>query len=185
MRLVVSVCPPAAGIRLALFLTVVLLAAGCASPLSVKTQRDPSIAIPSGATWAWNPTPPAERLPGELDPRVDNPTIHGRIKGAIETVLASKGFRQVDPATAEFLVNYRAGVRNVRQWQQVLSGGAGTGHMSVRPMDYTEGGLLIDFLEQSTGKLAFRSWALKDVVREDPSEKVIQDVVDQLLEDIM
>jgi hypothetical protein len=174
--------PPAAGIRLALFVSVVLLAAGCGSTLSVKTQRDSSIPIPSGAAWAWNATPPAERLPGEMDPRVDNPTLHGRIERVIERVLASKGFRQVEPATAVFLVNYRVGVRDVQQWQQVFTGGPGTVHPSVRPMEYTEGGLLIDLLERSTGKLAFRSWAVKDVETGADSEKAIQDFVTQLLE---
>ncbi len=172
---------PAAGIRLALFLATVLLMVGCGSTLAVKTQRDSSIPILSGATWAWNPTPPAERRPGELDPRVDNPTIHGRIERAIETVLATKVFRKAEPVTADFLVNYRVGVQDVHQWQQVIVGGPGA-HMTVIPQEFTEGGLLIDLMERSTGKLAFRSWAVGDVVEGSGSEKAIHDLVTRLLE---
>jgi len=184
MTIVVSARPPAALTRLVLFVAVVLLTASCGSTLSVKTQRDSSIPIPAGATWGWNPTPPAQRLPAELDPRANNPTIHGRVKRAVETVLASKGFRQVEPITAEFLVNYRVGVRDAREWQARPTGGAGTTHMSVMQVEFTEGGLLIDLLERSTGKLAFRSWALEDVARGDGSEKAIQDVVTQLLKEL-
>jgi hypothetical protein len=56
--------------------------------------------------------------------------------------------------------------------------------MSVMQVEFTEGGLLIDLLERSTGKLAFRSWALEDVARGDGSEKAIQDVVTQLLKEL-
>ncbi len=184
MTIVVSVRPPAAMTCVVLFVAAILLTAGCGSTLSIKTQRDSSIPIPSGATWGWNPTPPAQRLPAELDPRVNNPTIHERVKRAVEVVLASKGFRQVEPVTAEFLVNYRVGVRSVQGWQQVGSGGVGGTHMSVMQMEFTEGGLLIDFLERSTGKLAFRSWALEDVAPGDGSEKAIQDVVTRLLKEL-
>jgi hypothetical protein len=184
MRLVVSVRPPAARIRVVLVVAVALLAAGCGSTLSVQTQRDASIPIPAGATWGWNPTPPAERLPGELDPRADNPTIHGRVERAIEATLASKGFRQVEPVTAEFLVNYRVGVREVQQLQQIRAGGVGTTHMTVLPAEFTQGGLLIDLLERSTGKLAFRSWAVEDVEKGAGSEKAIQDIVTRLLKEL-
>ncbi len=172
----------AAGIRPAVILAVALLAVGCGSTLPVKTQRDPSIPIPSGASWAWNATPPADTRPGELDPRVNNPTIHGRIERAVETVLTAKGFRQVESVAAVFLVNYRVGVREVLQRQTTVAGGPGTAHMVMIPQEFTEGGLLIDFLERSTGKLAFRSWVLGEIHEGAGSEKAIHDLVTRLLE---
>ncbi len=51
-----------------------------------------------------------------------------------------------------------------------------------RPQEFTEGGLLIDFQERSTGKLAFRSWALGEVREGAGSEKAINDLVTRLLE---
>ncbi len=184
MRLLISTRPPAAGVGVVLVVALALLVAGCGSTLSVQTQRDASIPIPAGATWGWNPIPPAERLPGELDPRANNPTIHGRVERAIEAVLTSKGFRQVEPVTADFLVNYRVGVRDVQQMQQVLSGGVGTTHMTVLPTEFTQGGLLIDLLDRATGKLAFRAWAVEDVEKGAGSEKAIQDLVTRLLKEL-
>src|SRR5262245_21064172 len=69
---------------------------GCSS-LKVVVDRDSTIPIPPGSTWAWGPEPP-ERRPDELDPRVNNTIIHGRVKRSVEAVLAQKGFRQVDDA---------------------------------------------------------------------------------------
>src|SRR5262245_33057008 len=91
-----------------------LSVAGCSS-LKVVVDRDSTIPIPPGSTWAWGPEPP-ERRPDELDPRVNNSIIHGRVKRSVEAALAQKGFRQVnDPQTADFLVYYRIGVRDARQ----------------------------------------------------------------------
>ncbi len=182
MMHVLSVCLSAARIHVALFILMALLTFGCGSSLSVKTQRDSSIAIPPGVTWAWNPTPAAQRLPEEEDPLVDNLLIHVRVQDAIETVLGSKGFLHVEPAAAELLVNYRVGVSSEREWQQVFTEGLGT--PAVRPMDRTKGVLLIDLQERSTGKLAFRSWAVGDVTREDVSDFASYATVTRLLENL-
>ena len=170
--------------QVALVTIPILLAVGCGSTMTVQTHRDPSIRISPAATYAWNPAPPAERHPAELDPRATNPTIHGRVRRAIETVLASKGFRQVDWATADLLVNYRVGVMDRLQHQQAVTGGPGARHMTVRSIEFTEGGLMIDFLERSTGKLAFRALGVDDVTKEDSTEKAILDAVKQVLRDL-
>jgi len=95
------------------FATVWLLAAGCSS-LKVVVDRDDTIPSSPGSTWAWGPEPP-EKRPDELDPRVNNTIIHGRVKRAVEQVLAQKGFRQTDATTADFLVFYRVGVKDSRR----------------------------------------------------------------------
>ncbi len=179
-----SICPATRVASMVLFAAATLLATGCGSDLTVQTHRDPSIRIPAKATYAWDPTPLTPKHPAELDPRANNPTIHGRVKRAIETVLASKGFRQVDPATADFLVQYRVGVRDRREWQQTATGGPGARHMTVRPLEYTEGGLMINLVERSTGKVAFQSLGLEDVTKEDASEKAILDDVTRLLKEL-
>lgn len=171
-----------------------LAAAGCSS-LQVNVIRDSAIAIPPGSTWAWSPEP-SEKRPDELDPRVNNSIIHGRVKQAVEAVMAQKGYRLTDPANADFLVAYRVGVRDA---QRIVTqtvpvgpvpwGGWGWGYYGPPPMmisqqvTYSEGALMIDVTQRSTGKLAFRATGLdRDVTGADGSETAIQQTVTKLLE---
>jgi hypothetical protein len=169
---------------------------GCSS-LKVVVDRDSTILIPPGSTWAWGPEPP-ERRPDELDPRVNNSIIHGRVKRSVEAALAQKGFRQVnDQQTADFLVYYRIGVRDARQIvTQAMPvaptwGGWGWGYygpppiVTSREVTYTEGSLMIDLVQRSTGKLAFRAIGLdQDVTQADSSDEQITQTVARTLRDL-
>lgn len=170
--------------------------AGCSS-LKVVVDRDSTIPIPPGSTWAWGPEPP-EKRPEELDPRVNNTIIHGRVKRAVEGVLAQKGFRQVeDDKTADFLVYYRIGVREARQMVSQATpvapmwGGWGWGYygappiVTTREITYSEGALWIDIVQRSTGKLAFRAIGLdRDVTGADGSDEQIAQTVARTLRDL-
>jgi uncharacterized protein DUF4136 len=173
-----------------------LVTTGCSS-LKVNVIRDPSIAIARGATWAWSPAP-AEKKPEELDPRVNNSIIHERVQRALDRVLAQKGFRQTDPNRADFLAAYRVGVKDARQLvTQTVPvgpnywGGWGWGYYGPPPMvtsreiTYTEGALMIDMIQRSTGKLAFRAIGVdQDVTGADGSEEQIQRTVEKLLQEL-
>ena len=164
---------------------------GCSS-LRVVVDRDSTIPIPPGSTWAWGPKP-SERGPEELDPRVNNTIIHGRVKRSVEAVLAQKGFRQVDDQqTADFLVYYRIGVRDARQIvTQTVGGGWGWGYYGAPPIvtsrevTYTEGSLMIDLVQRATNKLAFRAIGLdQDVTQADSSDEQMTQTVARMLRDL-
>jgi hypothetical protein len=173
-----------------------LAAAGCSS-LKVNVIRDAAIAIPPGSTWAWGLEPP-EKKPEELDPRVNNSIIHGRVKQAVEAVMAQKGYRLTDPASADFLVAYRVGVKDAQRIvtqtmppAPVYWGGWGWGYYGPPPMaisqqvNYTEGALMIDITQRSTNKLALRTMGLdQDVTGADGSEAQIQQTVTKLLQSL-
>ena len=166
---------------------------GCSS-LKVVVDRDSTIPIPPGSTWAWGPKP-SESGPAELDPRVNNSIIHGRVKRSVEAVLAQKGFRQVDDQqTADFLVYYRIGVRDARQivtQTTPMGGGGGWGYYGAPPIvtsrevTYTEGSLMIDLVQRATSKLAFQAIGLdQDVTQADSTDEKMTRTVARMLRDL-
>jgi len=162
-----------------------LLAAGCASSIEVKTYVNPEVRIPAGPTYAWNPKPPARTKPAELDPRAMDPALNQRIRRAIESALEVKGFQPAEAATAQFLVTYRVGVRDTEQWTQSSAGGAGMRSMTMRQIEYTEGGLRISLFERATGTLAYQALGIADVTEGRPrSEAELRDIVLELLQDL-
>jgi len=110
--------------------------AGCDEHIVV--DRDPSVRIQKGMTWAWRPqpqhqearteggrkvisrdviTPRGDRQQREF-PRYEDPQkdmVHQRTRIAIEQTLASKGLTQVsDPGAADFFVDYQVSVESHR-----------------------------------------------------------------------
>jgi len=164
---------------------------GCSS-LKVVVDRDSTIPIPPGSTWAWGPEP-SQRRPEELDPRVNNSIIHGRVKRSVEAVLAQKGFRQVtDTQNPDFVVYYRIGVKDTRQLVTQTTGGVwGWGYygpppiVTSREVTYTEGALMINLVQRSTNKLAFQSVGLdQDVTQADSSDEQMTQTVARMLRDL-
>ena len=173
--------------------------AGCAGNFAVQTVRDPSVQIASGAGYAFRFVPPEEKKAGELDPRVNNATVHDRIRQAIEKVLAEKGFRLVEASAATFLVEYRVGISGtlrggveyrvdsrgdpMRAYSGAYAGGMyGPPPVTTIPTQTTEAELLITVVERSTGKAAYRALGVDaDVTRSDASEQAIVKAVSALL----
>jgi Domain of unknown function (DUF4136) len=112
--------------------------AGCDEHIVV--DRDPSVRIQKGMTWAWRPQPeeaaqqqrqeggrkvisrdvisPRDNRPQREFPKEGGPNdiVHTRTRIAIEQTLKSKGLTQVsDPAAADFLVDYQVGVQGRRE----------------------------------------------------------------------
>ncbi len=184
-------------VRAALLGALALAAAGCGG-LTVRTERDASIPIPAGATYAWNPRPAEKRLPDELDYRANNPVIHDRVTRAVDEALAAKGFRRADPGTADFLVGYHAGVKDVQMpmpdlrsspvgptYQRgPLSAQGPPGPAIRQELEYTEGVLMVELFQRPTGTLAFRSTGRDIVTRGDGSEQAIRELVTRLLQEL-
>jgi hypothetical protein len=110
--------------------------AGCDEHIVV--DRDPSVRVQKGMTWAWRPQPqqhearseggrkvisrdviaPHERPQREFPQYADTQKdmVHTRTRIAIEQTLASKGLTQVtDAAAADFLVDYQVGIQGRRE----------------------------------------------------------------------
>jgi hypothetical protein len=121
----------------AVVLACAAVLAGCDDHVTV--DRDPSVRVLRGMTWAWRPAPqemrdarneggrrvisrdvisPRDNRPQRDFPREGGPSdiVQTRTRIAIEQTLASKGLTQVtDPAAADFLVDYQVGIQSRRE----------------------------------------------------------------------
>ena len=174
---------------LSLLLLAGLLSA-CSS-VQVTQDYDKQADLAALKTYAWVPEPPKETG----DPRIDNPLQHERIRAAIDSTLAEKGFTQVDGADADFLVAYHIAVRSRVEYQR-SSVTIGTGYYTGRSgvgialdypygaREYDEGSLLIDFLAPADRKLLWRGSGVRPVSETpDPAKRdeITTDVVQRIL----
>jgi len=152
-----------------LLTTAVALTLGACSPVSYN--RDEVIRIPPQATVAFA----GDQWDDEdnLDPAVDDDTVHGRIQASITSQLQSRGYTVTrNEQTADFLVRYFIGFR--REPTPVNSTGAlaratpaprpgwgwgwGAGTVTtITPQDFTSDSLVVELVERSTDRIAWRA----------------------------
>jgi hypothetical protein len=190
-------------LRYAVLAAAAIALSACESPGGkVSVLSGNSAAVQPGATYAWSPTGQA----GSGDPRVDNDIVRERIKTAIDTNLAAKGFRQADPATAQLLVSYHVGLQNktdtqVSSFGPPVGGGVACGRrgciggygwgmygapqdIDVRHIDYTEGTMMLDLTNRSSGKLAWRATSQKRVDKGDVDQAGLNAVVADMVKSL-
>lgn len=174
-----------AAAALALALSAIAVTA-CETPGGkVTTLQSSSVAVAAGSTYAWAPVDAAAR--GWADPRVANDIIQERLKTAVDTALAAKGFRQVsDPAQAQLLVAYHVGLQNQTETRVDTFGGGGTAcgfrgcvhgwglygppSVDVSNINYTQGTVILDLMDRASGKLAWRATSEKRVDQNDATQ---------------
>ena len=168
----------------------------CESPggqVSVLTGNAPLV----GSTYAWAP----DGQPGTGDPRVDNDIIRERIKTAVDTNLAAKGYSQVDPAKAKLLVSYHIGLQNKTDYSATSMsgphgmacgvrgciGGYGWGmygapmDVDIRSINYVEGAVMLDLVDAGSGKLAWRATSQKRVDQKDSTQDGLNAIVSDMV----
>jgi hypothetical protein len=172
--------------RPALLSLVAVALAGCATQVAVSVDHDRSANFAALRTYAWRPG----AMPGVGDPGFDSTLLDMRVRGAVDRVLAAKGYRQATPGTAaDFLVGYYAVVRQKTSFQTVNRRygyhlGPRGGWSPTYAQDYDQGTLLIDVIDPATMNLLWRG-AGTGVVDPDASpekrERRINEAVDAIL----
>jgi len=191
----------------AAFLSLIFLA-GCDEHVQITRDRD--VRIPKHATWAWRPAvqevrntpppaapnadnrpvisrddlsapPPRQRSAAPpREPNADDDIVRQRVKTAIEQTLASKGFQQVDPAQAEFLVDYKFAVRHFNGTVPAYGGypglvcgpfrcwyGAyGPAWVGYENVHFREGTIVFDFDQREPRQRVYRAIGEKPVHRD-------------------
>jgi len=162
--------------------TLAVAAAACGGP-TITRDRDPAVAMPSGATWSWAPRDSMVSQ-YEMDPAAQNPMLHQWVQGSIEQEMQQRGFRQVgSPGEATLLVSYHIGIKRESQLQTTTTGmsagwygGYGWGYYgaptfatsTTREIQYHSGGLLMYIRDRSTGRIAWRGLLTTDI--HDPNQ---------------
>jgi hypothetical protein len=171
-----------------LALLVVVWLPSCAWHPEVGSEHDPAVRFDDWETWAWAPDESRPGTPSSLYRRYG-----ARIREAIETELAERGYREVPREEADFLVAFhviRQEGEDFELWRS--SSGPRSGHRAraARPMQqreyrYDVGTLILGALLPEDGSVAWHGWAEAEihssVHRDERSRRIgvaVSDVLD-------
>jgi len=174
------------------FSTLVLSVAlaGC-STVKVNTEYDPTAPFPSYRTYAWLTTPPGS----EQAPTIRNPVLHERVVSALDREMAKKGLvRTSADAGPDFLVSVLGWAQSrveVTNYGYAYGGAYAYGPYGpytpgpvpvAEVRQYTDGTLLVDFVDAKSKKLFWRGTATDTLTSPDSVQSSIDEAARQLLD---
>jgi hypothetical protein len=170
-------------INTAAALGVVLALAGVtadARPAGKVVVMESTAPVAPGSTWAWAPF-----TTSSPDPRVANDIVQERVMVAVEASMAGHGLRRASRLDARYLVTYHVAVANKLKVDSTPNMGRVCGirgcitasGSSVEVQQYAEGTLIIDIVDQRTGRLVWRAASKKQVTEKDVTQAKINAVV--------
>jgi hypothetical protein len=185
--------------RRSLLTAAALVVAACGP--SIQFDRDPTVPIPAGATYAY---PPDEVNPDQTDPTTTNTIVQGRIQSAVDRQLLKKGYKRVyDIEQADFVVRYFWRVQNSTQLTTTTTpmmapmgmgwGGMGWGMgwgwgggfaTTTMPVTVSEGTFILDLVSVNTRKLAWRATWQGEPKGRAPTQSELNDGAADLLKDV-
>lgn len=158
---------------------LVLLGACAAGGARVSTDYDPNEDFSALKRYAWLPV---EQNQSQGEKSV-SPLVHKRIREAVDSVLAQKGYKRMEKTTADFLVIYYVTVAQKTSGGSTYgsigfsrygrSGGAGVsvGVPLGGSRQYEEGTLIIDILDAGKNQLIWRGSTTRKITpRSSPAE---------------
>ena len=169
-----------------------LVLAACASPIHTSHDSDPEADFGRYRTWAWiSQEPLIGPTPGVGSAYV-SPIDDKRIRRAVESQLAAKGYRSTSLEEADLVVSFTIGaeqkvkVDETPGMSTVYTRGYGHGSWyqssPVNVRTYTEGTLALQFFERESREGVWVGWASKRLSSQDDSEEVLNRAVTLILE---
>ncbi|MHB1297577.1 MAG: DUF4136 domain-containing protein [Gemmatimonadaceae bacterium] len=168
--------------------TLALLLTSACGP-NVAYHRDAQTPIPSSARWAWG-QPDADGVPARAGGRTPDDSTAQLLRSAIERELDDRGYRRTSRDSADFLVHFHVGQREVfdtlpppsqpelvvvdrdRGWW----GGSGSPEaMGDRAAQWSEGKLIVDVVTPDGRKIAWRgeiSGEIPSGARKNPGKEI-------------
>jgi hypothetical protein len=155
------------------------------STVSVSTDFDSGVDFDALKTFAWMPL-----YSKELDPYDADSLVRGRVVSAVERELSAKGLQRVD-ASPDFVIALHSWTRerfNVTTWPRWGYGWGPRRRMwsawggdRVDVTQYTEGALVVDFVNQASKELIWRGIARSVVDESSSSQEAVDESVEALL----
>jgi hypothetical protein len=183
---------------LASFVSLALLVMGaCESPITVAIDVDPESDLAIFESYAWiSDEPLIEQVDGVTHgPRV-SPIDDQRIRRAVDTRLAAKGWKRVELEDADLVVSYGVGADQKTEFYESpgyghYGHGYGYGYgyggwyaeSTVYSRTYTEGTLTLEFFDRRTRQATWVGWASKRLSESDERGELIERAIDKILTD--
>jgi hypothetical protein len=160
---------------LAAVAALAMLTSPAAAAARVDIVKVPSAALAKGSSFAWAPV--AAVGVGLPDPAIANEITAERLRTITEATLVAKGYREVgDPGQADFVISYTIGMLPMSDAD--ISTGACDAPTCAAPANanldssiHTEGMIVLDLTERSTGRLVWRATSRKRLTGRDVSDR--------------
>jgi hypothetical protein len=134
---------------------IAVAAAGCA-PLRIDSYQRPDADVGRYRTFTWGP---ADRF-STGDPRLDNNEIfRARVQQAVERELGRRGVERANGPAADVVVHVHARIDQRIEAHTLDRDLTACEHRGCGPSIYAAGTLLLDFVDTSTSRVAWRGWA--------------------------
>ena len=165
-----------------IFLLAMLLTNSACSPfLKVYAEEEPGVNLYQYTTYSWLNTPATGQ--GNSGPEWQSQHTQGIIRGAVETQMGRFGFKFCEQ-NPDLILHYHVVVKNevlfVRDQWCDEENWSRFGHCNrVRPVQYKEGMLILDFIDAKTGNQVWRgaAVAVQENLREAQADAQIQEAV--------
>ena len=159
--------------------------AGCSS-MQVKTEYDPKASYETYKTYAWLATEPGQ----EQAAAVRNPATRAHIVGAVDRELKGKGMVRTTPdQNPDFLVSVIGWGQQrveVSSYGYSYAPGYYGAYGALPPMtqvaQYTDGTLVLDFVDAKSKTLFWRGTASDTVSRGDQIAETVDKAVNKLMQ---
>lgn len=170
--------------RFPFLLAGALLLGGCGP--NIQTETDPNADLTGYQTFSWV----APEQQDVRDPILDSELLEKKVRRAVESTLAARGFEPRD-GEADFYVTYHTASK-----EKLRSSGfdIGIGYSRFDPRwgysavfgpphveSYEEAILIIDVIDADTDTLVWRGWETGRLSRDRFSEPAVQHAVDDIL----
>jgi hypothetical protein len=149
---------------LPLFLLTVL-AAGC-YPITVTHDYEVDMDFSKLKTFDWMPDP-ATAINNLPDVITSSSLIDNRVKGAVNSQLAAKGFQLVDRKPDFRVVYYLSVKAKLRDWGM---------HYDGRPREIEQGTLVLDFMDPGNMEIIWRGVAKRTLDTNPSPEKIDKNI---------